>query len=70
MFEISKYFRNVPPIRFARQPLHRFVFGIFVIWIWDLSFDLAQDGELAEPFGIWVLLFVIYPCVLGGLIAY
>ena len=25
-----------------------------------LSFDLAQDGELTEPFVIWVLEFVIY----------
>ncbi len=33
-------------------------FGILLKFgIWDLSFDLAQDGELVEPFGIWHLEF-------------
>ena len=27
--------------------------------IWDLPFDLAQGGELVEPFVIWCLKFVI-----------
>ena len=26
------------------------MFRTFEIWILDLSFDLAQDGELTEPF--------------------
>jgi len=29
------------------------------IEIYNLSFDLAQDGEPVEPFGIWCLCIVI-----------
>jgi hypothetical protein len=29
------------------------------IGIWNLPFDLAQGGELVEPFDIWDLLFGI-----------
>ena len=36
----------------------QFPFCIFVIW--SLSFDLAQDGELTEPFEICYLKFAIY----------
>jgi hypothetical protein len=27
---------------------------------WDLPFDLAQGGELVEPFDIWVLVLGIF----------
>jgi hypothetical protein len=29
------------------------------LWVWSLSFDFAQDGELVEPFGILDFEFVI-----------
>jgi hypothetical protein len=37
------------------------MFGKFDIW--NLSFDLAQDGELTEPFEICYLAFEIYYCI-------
>jgi hypothetical protein len=30
-------------------------FEILNFGYWDLPFDLAQGGELVEPFEIWVL---------------
>jgi hypothetical protein len=43
------------------------LFGILNFGHCDLPFDLAQGGELVEPFGICVLLFEIFqlakPCV-------
>jgi len=35
-------------------------FGILNLNHWDLPFDLAQGGELVEPFGICDLVFGIY----------
>jgi len=35
-------------------------FGILNFGHWDLPFDLAQGGELVEPFDIWILAFVIF----------
>jgi hypothetical protein len=34
-------------------------FRSFEIVLFHLSFDLAQDGELVEPFDIWILEFDI-----------
>jgi hypothetical protein len=36
------------------------LFGILNFGHCDLPFDLAQRGELVEPFGICVLLFEIF----------
>jgi len=36
------------------------LFGILKLGHCDLPFDLAQGGELAEPFGIYVLLLEIF----------
>jgi hypothetical protein len=33
--------------------------GILNFGLCDLPFDLAQGGELVEPFDIWLLRFVI-----------
>jgi hypothetical protein len=38
------------------------LFGILNFGHCDLPFDLAQGGELVEPFGICVLLFEIFNC--------
>jgi len=41
------------------DPLRIQLFGILSFGHCDLPFDLAQGGELVEPFGICVLLFEI-----------
>ena len=35
------------------------LFGYLNFGHWDLPFDLAQGGELVEPFDIWNLIFGI-----------
>ncbi len=47
------------PHRLAREP-------VLDIGILDLSFDLAQDGELVEPFVIWSLGFGIRDLSMGS----
>ena len=37
-----------------------FLIGILNLDHWNLSFDLAQDGELVEPFEIWFLVLGIF----------
>ena len=36
------------------------LFGILDLGHWNLPFDLAQGGELVEPFEIWFLVFGIF----------
>jgi hypothetical protein len=36
------------------------VFGILNLGHWNLPFDLAQGGELVEPFEIWFLVLGIF----------
>jgi hypothetical protein len=45
-------------IRIAVISIHSIRFGILNFGHWNLPFDLAQGGELVEPFDIWYLLFV------------
>jgi hypothetical protein len=42
--------------------IKRQLFGILNFGHCDLPFDLAQGGELAEPFDICDLLFEIFNC--------
>jgi len=45
---------------YLAQMLADQVFGILNLGHWNLPFDLAQGGELVEPFDIWFLVLGIF----------